>query len=96
MPYRSEINVKSTSSTLVCWLQNDQGYQMYKPTDTAIDAFLESYRPGKDKNIEASVVAENSSTTNNNNNNNNSVVGGSVSSGSNNSNAISDTNSKSA
>ena len=65
---------------------------MYKPTDTAIDAFLESYRPGKDKNIEASVVAENSSTTNNNNNNNNS--GGGASSGSNNSNT-SDTNSKS-
>lgn len=61
--YRSEINVKSTHSTLVCWLQNDQGYQMYKPTDTAIDAFLESYRPGKDKNIEAA-VAENSVTNN--------------------------------
>lgn len=36
---------------------------MYKPTDTAIDAFLESYRPGKDKNIEAA-VAENSVTNN--------------------------------
>ena len=36
---------------------------MYKPTDTAIDAFLESYRPGKDKNIETG-VAENSVTNN--------------------------------
>lgn len=58
---------------------------MYKPTDTAIDAFLESYRPGKDKNIEASVVAENSSTT----------VNSGVSSGTNNNNSGSDTNNKS-
>ncbi|KAG5675320.1 hypothetical protein PVAND_005231 [Polypedilum vanderplanki] len=61
---KSEINIKSTTSTLVCWLQNEQGFQMYKPTDTAIDAFLESYRPGKDKNIEAT-VAESSSVTSN-------------------------------
>jgi hypothetical protein len=56
--------MKSTHSTLVCWLQNEQGFQLYKPTDTAIDAFLESYRPGKDKNIEAT-VAESSSVTSN-------------------------------
>lgn len=58
--------MKSTHSTLVCWLQNDQGFQMYKPTDTAIDAFLESYRPGKDKNLETSSASvDNSSTSNN-------------------------------
>lgn len=60
---RSEVNVKSTNSTLVCWLQNEQGYQLYKPTDTAIDAFLESYRPGKDKNIEATVAESTVTTT---------------------------------
>lgn len=62
---------------------------MYKPTDPAIDAFLESYRPGKDKNIEAS-LAENSSssTSTTNNNNNTSGVGGGSGIGS-------DTNSKS-
>jgi hypothetical protein len=89
LPYssrRSEINVKSTHSTLVCWLQNDQGFQMYKPTDTAIDAFLESYRPGKDKNIEAT-VADSSST-------NSSGVSGSVSGSSNNA-SSNDTNNKS-
>jgi hypothetical protein len=92
---RSEINVKSTHSTLVCWLQNDQGYQMYKPTDTAIDAFLESYRPGKDKNIEATVADSSTSTTNSS-----SVVvssGGVSSSSSNNNNSntsTSETNNK--
>lgn len=60
---RTEVNVKSTNSTLVCWLQNEQGYQLYKPTDTAIDAFLESYRPGKDKNIEATVAESTVTTT---------------------------------
>ncbi|XP_070492618.1 mRNA (2'-O-methyladenosine-N(6)-)-methyltransferase [Chironomus tepperi] len=60
---KTEVNVKSTNSTLVCWLQNEQGYQLYKPTDTAIDAFLESYRPGKDKNIEATVAESTVTTT---------------------------------
>jgi hypothetical protein len=50
--FRSEINVKSATATMVVWLQNDSGYNMYKPTDAAVDAFLESYRPGKDKNSE--------------------------------------------
>jgi hypothetical protein len=36
---------------------------LYKPTDTAIDAFLESYRPGKDKNIEATVAESTVTTT---------------------------------
>jgi hypothetical protein len=38
---------------------------MYKPTDTAIDAFLESYRPGKDKNIEATLAESSVSSSNN-------------------------------
>jgi hypothetical protein len=71
LPSRSEINVKSTSSTLVVWLQNDNGYNMYKPSDAAIDAFLESYRPGRDKNTETVVSAENTITSNNSNSNNN-------------------------
>jgi hypothetical protein len=60
--YRSEINVKSTTATLVVWLQNDNGFRMYKPSDSAIDAFLESYRPGRSSNSET----ENSIATNNN------------------------------
>lgn len=66
---RSEINVKSITATLVVWLQNDNGFNLYKPSDAAVDAFLESYRPGRDKNTDA-VVAENTITTNNNTENN--------------------------
>lgn len=66
---------------MVVWLQNESGYNLYKPTDTAIDAFLESYRPGKDKNSDAISTAEpppapvtpaTPSTNNNSSNNNNS------------------------
>lgn len=46
---------------------------MYKPTDPAIDAFLESYRPGKDKNIEATVATETTTTTHSGESNNKSV-----------------------
>lgn len=66
---RSEINVKSITATLVVWLQNDNGFNLYKPSDAAVDAFLESYRPGRDKNTEA-VMTENTITTNNNTENN--------------------------
>lgn len=71
--FRSEINVKSITATLVVWLQNDNGFGMYKPSDTAIDAFLESYRPGRDKNTET-VATEITITTNNNSENNKSTT----------------------
>lgn len=57
--------MKSITATLVVWLQNENGFNMYKPSDAAIDAFLESYRPGRDKNTEAAVT-ENTITANNN------------------------------
>jgi hypothetical protein len=65
--YRSEINVKSATATMVVWLQNDSGYNMYKPTDAAVDAFLESYRPGKDKNSDGNSSTVDSSALSTNN-----------------------------
>lgn len=62
--FRSEINVKSITATLVVWLQNENGFNMYKPSDAAVDAFLESYRPGRDKT--EAPVTESTITTNNN------------------------------
>lgn len=50
------------------WLQNDNGFNMYKPSDSAIDAFLESYRPGRDKNNTEVTMTENTITPANNNN----------------------------
>lgn len=61
--------MKSITATLVVWLQNDNGFNLYKPSDAAVDAFLESYRPGRDKITEA-VVTDNIITTNNNTENN--------------------------
>lgn len=75
--FRSEINVKNITATLVVWLQNDNGYCTYKPSDSAVDAFLESYRPGRDKisltqdspTITPSIVTINNENSNTNNNN---------------------------
>lgn len=58
--------MKSITATLVVWLQNDNGFNMYKPSDAAVDAFLESYRPGRDKNTETVAVTESAIITNNN------------------------------
>lgn len=58
--------MKSVTATLVVWLQNDNGFNMYKPSDAAIDAFLESYRPGRDKNTEAALIENNTVTPVNN------------------------------
>lgn len=58
--------MKSVTATLVVWLQNDNGFNLYKPSDAAIDAFLESYRPGRDKNTEAALEAANTITPANN------------------------------
>lgn len=38
------------------WLQNDNGFHTYKPTDIAVDAFLDAYRPGRDKNFDTTVA----------------------------------------
>lgn len=58
--------MKSVTATLVVWLQNDNGFNLYKPSDAAIDAFLESYRPGRDKNTEAALEVANTITPANN------------------------------
>lgn len=46
---RSEITQKSVTGTLVVWLQNHAGFMRWGPTETRVDAFLESYRPGKER-----------------------------------------------
>lgn len=47
--YRSEVNVKSTTGTMVVWLQNQAGFTRWGPTDARVEAFLESYRPGRER-----------------------------------------------
>jgi hypothetical protein len=46
---RSELNVRSAHGTLVVWLQNNAGYQRWGPTDDRVEALLEAFRPGRER-----------------------------------------------
>lgn len=47
--YRTEINVRAAHGTVIVWLQNEAGYQKWGPTDERVDALLEAYRPGRER-----------------------------------------------
>lgn len=34
---------------MVFWLQNDAGFEEWKPTSERIDAFTDAYRPGRER-----------------------------------------------
>lgn len=46
---RTEINVRAAHGTVIVWLQNEAGYQKWGPTDERVDALLEAYRPGRER-----------------------------------------------
>ena len=37
------------NATVVVWLQNDAGYQRWGPTEDRVEALLESFRPGRER-----------------------------------------------
>lgn len=41
--------MRSAHGTLVVWLQNNQGYQRWGPTDDRVEALLEAFRPGRER-----------------------------------------------
>ncbi|KAG8305180.1 mRNA (2'-O-methyladenosine-N(6)-)-methyltransferase [Homalodisca vitripennis] len=47
--HKSELNVRSSHGTLVVWLQNNAGYQRWGPTEERVEALLEAFRPGKER-----------------------------------------------
>jgi len=49
MVTKSEVNVRSAHSTLIVWLQNDAGYAEWGPNDFKVDALLDAYRPGRER-----------------------------------------------
>ncbi|KAJ9577230.1 hypothetical protein L9F63_006204, partial [Diploptera punctata] len=49
---KSELNVRSAHGTLVVWLQNNAGYQRWGPTDERVEALLEAFRPGRERERE--------------------------------------------
>lgn len=46
---RSDLNVRSSHGTLVVWLQNNAGYQRWGPTEDRVEALLEAFRPGRER-----------------------------------------------
>nr|CAD7585766.1 unnamed protein product [Timema genevievae] len=46
---KSELNVRCAHGTLVVWLQNNSGYQRWGPTEERVEALLEAFRPGRER-----------------------------------------------
>lgn len=47
--FRSEVSLRSPQTTVVFWLQNDAGFEEWEPTDQKVDALIDSYRPGRER-----------------------------------------------
>lgn len=41
--------MKSAHGTVAVWLQNDAGFSRWGPTPDRVDALLEAYRPGRER-----------------------------------------------
>lgn len=41
--------MRSSHGTLVVWLQNNAGFQRWGPTEERVEALLEAFRPGKER-----------------------------------------------
>lgn len=46
---RSEINVRSSHGTIIIWLQNNAGFKKWGPNDKNVEALLEAFRPGRER-----------------------------------------------
>ncbi|GLH02986.1 Phosphorylated CTD-interacting factor 1 [Gryllus bimaculatus] len=46
---KSDLNIKSAHGTLVVWLQNNAGYQRWGPNEERVEALLEAFRPGRER-----------------------------------------------
>lgn len=46
---RAEVNVRAAHGTVIVWLQNEAGFNKWGPTDERVDALLEAYRPGRER-----------------------------------------------
>ncbi len=47
--HRSEVSVRAVHATVVFWLQNEAGFEEWKPTDQKIDSLIDAYRPGRER-----------------------------------------------
>ncbi|XP_068212202.1 mRNA (2'-O-methyladenosine-N(6)-)-methyltransferase isoform X1 [Palaemon carinicauda] len=46
---KSEVVLKSGHGTVAVWLQNDAGFSRWGPTPDKVDALLEAFRPGRER-----------------------------------------------
>lgn len=46
---RGEVNIRAVHGTLVVWLQNPAGAARWGPTEERVEALLEAWRPGRER-----------------------------------------------
>nr|CAH7716933.1 unnamed protein product [Callosobruchus chinensis] len=46
---KTELNVRSPHGTVIVWLQNPSGLQRWEPTEDRVQALLEAFRPGRER-----------------------------------------------
>ncbi|EEB18306.1 Phosphorylated CTD-interacting factor, putative [Pediculus humanus corporis] len=46
---KNEVNIRAPYGTLVVWLQNSSGFQRWGPTEERVEALLEAFRPGRER-----------------------------------------------
>lgn len=64
---RADVNIRSKNGLLVMWLQNSPGYQRWGPTEDRVEALLEAFRPGKERERDKQELLSPSRTNNNTN-----------------------------
>lgn len=47
--FRGEVNIRAAHGTLVVWLQNAAGAARWGPTEERVEALLEAWRPGRER-----------------------------------------------
>lgn len=47
--FRGEVNIRAAHGTLVVWLQNAAGTARWGPTEERVEALLEAWRPGRER-----------------------------------------------
>ncbi|KAK7576030.1 hypothetical protein V9T40_012316 [Parthenolecanium corni] len=62
---KSEVNIRSKNGLLVVWLQNATGFQRWGPTEDRVEALLEAFRPGKERERDKQELLSPSRTNNN-------------------------------
>ncbi|KAK9511151.1 hypothetical protein O3M35_005766 [Rhynocoris fuscipes] len=61
---KSELNLKCAHGTVVVWLQNNNGFHQWGPIEDRVEALLESFRPGRERERDRQELLSPPRTTN--------------------------------